>query len=211
VWEVDSASDDVGATPEHTPAGDDPEGESPSGPASGTDGGWEVEASAPPPGEEVVAPVGEEPAPTAAEESAPAAGEEPAPVTQEEPAPVAEEKPAPGEDVFLEESFPPLPTPAAEEPATRGSSAAAFTFGRRDPHDKARRLARVLVSDMIMYNPDRHSRAIAARSLREDFEDEIRKSWEEYVEQVGEELARGTSYFDDALNDILAGGERVFP
>ena len=42
------------------------------------------------------------------------------------------------------------------------SQGQAFSFGRRDPHDKARRLARVLVSDMIMYNPERHSRAIAA-------------------------------------------------
>jgi predicted Zn finger-like uncharacterized protein len=94
---------------------------------------------------------------------------------------------------------------------TPGARAPGFTFGRRDPHEKARRLARVLVSDMIMYNPERHTRALAAGSLREDFDEEIRKSWHEYVEQVGEEIARGTSYFDDALNDILAQGQRVFP
>lgn len=101
------------------------------------------------------------------------------------------------------------PEPEAGEDLS--APAPAFSFGRRDPHEKARRLARVLVSDMIMYNPERHSRAIESGSLREDFEDEIRKSWQEYVEQVGEELAKGTPYFDEALNDILARGEQVFP
>jgi predicted Zn finger-like uncharacterized protein len=106
-------------------------------------------------------------------------------------------------------AHPAEPAPARVEPQPAPPSA--FTFGRRDPHEKARRLARVLVSDMIMYNPDRHTRAIAAGSLREDFEDEIKKSWQEYVEQVGQEIAKSTPYFDDALNDILARGQKIFP
>ena len=61
---------------------------------------------------------------------------------------------------------------------------APFQFGKRDPHDKARRLARVLVSDMITYNPDRHAKALEARTLKADFDEEIEKSWAEYVEQV---------------------------
>jgi hypothetical protein len=85
-----------------------------------------------------------------------------------------------------------------------------FQFGKRDPHEKAQRLARVLVSDMIMYNPERHDRALAGGTLRDDFDDEIKKSWEEYVAQIGEEIAQGTSYFTDALNDILAKGEQIF-
>jgi predicted Zn finger-like uncharacterized protein len=114
---------------------------------------------------------------------------------------------APEPVVATAPAAPPEPPPAAPPAATPS----AFTFGRRDPHEKARRLARVLVSDMIMYNPDRHTRAIAAGSLREDFDDEIKKSWQEYVEQVGEEIAKSTPYFDDALNDILARGQKVFP
>jgi predicted Zn finger-like uncharacterized protein len=106
----------------------------------------------------------------------------------------------------------PEPTPAHPEPRSiPPTTIQSFRFGRRDPHEKARRLARVLVSDMIMYNPERHSRAVAADSLREDFEDEISKSWQEYIEQVGEEMARRTTYFHDALNDILAGGKQLFP
>lgn len=89
--------------------------------------------------------------------------------------------------------------------------AGAMAFGRRDPHEKARRLARVLVSDMVTYHRERHARALAARTLPEDFDEEIRKSWEEYVLQVGRELAEETTYFRDALNDILAGGRAGGP
>jgi hypothetical protein len=40
--------------------------------------------------------------------------------------------------------------------------------------------------------------------------EEIKKSWEEYVGQVGAETARSTPHFRDALNDILAKGQTVF-
>lgn len=102
-------------------------------------------------------------------------------------------------------------SPSVEEaPAAEPAPATGFQFGRRDPHEKARRLARVLVSDMITYNPERHARALEAGSLPEDFDDEIQKSWSEYVEQVGHELAESTPYWTDALNEILAKGEPLF-
>jgi predicted Zn finger-like uncharacterized protein len=85
-----------------------------------------------------------------------------------------------------------------------------FQFGQRDPHDKARRLARVLVSDIITYNPERYLQALENDTLREDFDEEIRKSWAEYVEQVGSEMARETRYWTEALNDLLARGRPVF-
>jgi len=87
-----------------------------------------------------------------------------------------------------------------------------FRFGKRDPTDKARRLARVLVSDMIMYNAERHRDALDGGTLVEDFQEEIEKSWKEYVEQVGHDLAEGEgrSFWREALNDILAKGEKLF-
>jgi hypothetical protein len=72
--------------------------------------------------------------------------------------------------------------------------------------DKAQRLARVLVSDIVLYNPDRHRAALNTGRAREEFAEEIQKSWVEYVEQVGEEVATGTSFFNDALTEILEGG-----
>jgi precorrin-2 methylase len=83
-------------------------------------------------------------------------------------------------------------------------------FGAADPDAKARRLARALVSDIVVYHPERRERSMAAGSLRQEFREEIQKSWEEYAAQVGEALAKKTPHFRDALNEILAGGQRVF-
>jgi hypothetical protein len=81
---------------------------------------------------------------------------------------------------------------------------------QQDPAQKARRLARALVSDMIVYQPDKRQRALAEGNLKEAFDEEIKKSWEEYVEQVGQDMASSTPYWKEALNDILAGGQQVF-
>ncbi len=110
------------------------------------------------------------------------------------------------------------PEPAAEEAAEQapseaeGQGAVGSTpvFGPQDPDTRARRLARALVSDIKVYHPDRWEESVQSGSLRSDFRDEIMKSWEEYVEQVGEEMAKRTPYFRDALNEILARGDRVF-
>ncbi len=102
---------------------------------------------------------------------------------------------------------PPVPPPAAPAPPT---TQPINPFLTQDPRQKARRLARALVSDMIVYQPDKRQQALRAGNLRDAFEEEIKKSWEQYVEQVGEELANSTTYFTDALNEILAGGQAIF-
>ncbi len=65
---------------------------------------------------------------------------------------------------------------------------------------------------MIMYNAERHQNALAEGTLVADFEEEIDKSWKEFVDQVGEEMANGEGrqFWTAALNDILAKGEQVF-
>lgn len=99
--------------------------------------------------------------------------------------------------------------PPVEEPAAPVSG---FTFGKRDPKDKAKRLARVLVSDMTMYNAVLHESALAGGTLKEDFEEEIDRSWKEYIEQIGPEIAEGEgqTFWRDALNDVLAKGQPLF-
>jgi len=106
----------------------------------------------------------------------------------------------------------PAEAPAAPEaqPEPEAPAVSGFSFGKRDPKERARRLARVLVSDMISYNSERHERALANGSLKADFEEEIEKSWKEYVEQVGEEMANGNPFWVEALNDVLAKGEQIF-
>lgn len=94
------------------------------------------------------------------------------------------------------------PAPGARRPIN--------PFLSNDPNQKARRLARVLVSDMVTYHPQKRDEGLRAGTLKQVFRDEIRKSYEEYVEQVGRSFAEATSHFQDALNEILAGGKRLF-
>ena len=126
------------------------------------------------------------------------------PATEMAPPPPPEPEPAPAASSPVGFEAPAPPPPAPPTPVK------GFTFGRRDPHEKASRLARVLVSDIITYKPERHQRALDGGTLKQDFEDEIEKSWGEYVDQVGNDLAESTNYFNDALNEILARGEQVF-
>lgn len=96
------------------------------------------------------------------------------------------------------------------EEIPEGPTISAPVFGKRDPMEKAQRLARVLVSDIILYNPDRHHTATETGRVKDEFEEEIQKSWSEYVEQVGDEIATTTPFFNNALNEILAKGEKIF-
>jgi len=106
---------------------------------------------------------------------------------------------------------PPPVAPPAGAPAPRRTGPPTNPFLSQDPPARARRLARALVSDIVVYHPAKRRDGLRDGSLKLLFEDEIRKSWEEYVEQVGRELAESTSFFTDALNDILADGQPVFP
>jgi len=116
--------------------------------------------------------------------------------------------PTPGQLVGL-----PEPTPVAA-PLASGQVAESRRvinpFLRSDPITRAKRLARALVSDMVAYQPAKRADGLANGTLKQLFRDEIRKSYDEYVEQVGREVAESTAFFQDALNEVLADGRRVF-
>lgn len=151
----------------------------------------------------------------------------PAPVPRPQPAPAAAPvkppaaaPPRPSAPVFRPTPGAPVQAPAAAAPAWAPAPAAPATasatgkhvnpFLAQDPRQKARRLARALISDMIVYQPDKRQQALKEGTLKTAFDEEIKKSWEEYVQQVGHEVANSTSFFTDALNEILAGGQKVF-
>jgi len=144
-------------------------------------------------------------APAPASTSAPMSA--PAPVASPAPAPVA---PAAAPVAAPAPAARPAPAPPAPAPSAPAASRAPSPFGSSDPASKARRLARALVSDIVTYFPDRRDKALVAGTLRREFTEEIKKSWEEYVGQVGQEMAKTTPYFREALNDILAKGQQVF-
>jgi hypothetical protein len=100
------------------------------------------------------------------------------------------------------------PRPAAPTPAAGKRPINPFLSS--DPGLKAKRLARALVSDMIAYLPQKREEGLKAGTLKALFREEIKKSYEEYVDQIGKEMAESTTHFQDALNEILADGRKMF-
>src|SRR5207244_437795 len=116
-------------------------------------------------------------------------------------------------------AHPPAPRPPATPAAPAGSSPGQRMTGPlrpvnpfmvQDPKQKARRLARALISDLVVYHPEKRQQGLRDGTLPQLFKDEIEKSWQEYVEQVGADLAKTTSFWAEALNEILAGGNKIF-
>jgi predicted Zn finger-like uncharacterized protein len=130
------------------------------------------------------------------------------------PAVAAEERPA---SIPVPEA---APRPAASLGSRAPDSAAPAPAGTAIPtglsaddqskHEKARRLARVLASDIAIYNRDKRDRGIREGNLVAMLGYEIKKSWEIYKERVGAEFANSTPYFRDALNEMLAEGKKIF-
>ena len=103
------------------------------------------------------------------------------------------------------------PAPASPEPAPSAAPAAkSAPRGGKSADDRAKRLARVLVSDILWYNRERRDAALRDGTLMTSLGEEIKKSWELYKEKVGPEAAHSTNYFKEALNEILANGQQVF-
>jgi len=130
------------------------------------------------------------------------------------PAVAAEERPA---SIPVPEA---APSPAASLGSRAPDSTAPAPAGTAIPtglsaddqskHEKARRLARVLASDIAIYNREKRDRGIREGNLVAMLGYEIKKSWEIYKERVGAEFANSTPYFRDALNEMLAEGKKIF-
>ena len=104
----------------------------------------------------------------------------------------------------------PIISTAAVPAAAPPTRAPINPFLANDPNAKARRLSRALISDLVTYFPQRRDEGLRDGTLRELFREEIKKSYEEYCDQVGRDFAESTAHFQDALNDILAGGKKIF-
>lgn len=145
-----------------------------------------------------------------------AAVETPRPALRPVPRPQPSLAPAPAAapaDTFAPARATTAAAAAVAEPAAPAadSEAPGDPGGRpRRDRDKARRLARALVSDILVYNRESRDRALTEGNLIQALGPEIKKSWELYKERVTPEVANSTSHFRDALNEILAEGQKVF-
>ena len=71
-----------------------------------------------------------------------------------------------------------------------------------DP-ERAARLARAILSDVMMYNPEKVRLGIVHDDLFERLDAEIREARDYFAERVLPDVARKTGAFERALVDVL--------
>ena len=69
--------------------------------------------------------------------------------------------------------------------------------------DKARRLARTIVSDIALYNREEIRKGIKNDNLFEVLGEEIERGKKLYVSRVSPEIQKSKNFFNQALVDIL--------
>lgn len=114
----------------------------------------------------------------------------------------------------------PDPAPAAESPAERPSTQyvpppgieRGTAFGARHSderqHDEAKRFARLLVSEIKLYNESKVEHGRRERDIYPRLKEDIDRSRQMYDDRVPEDVRNGTNYFYDELVRILADGDR---
>lgn len=131
---------------------------------------------------------------------------EPKPVLPEPKAPVDEPKPVPPVAQPKIEVAVTRPSEPEEEPAIL----AGLSEEDRRWHERARRLAKVLASDLVLYHKDKVEQGLREGTLAKLLGTEIRRSWEYYCQQIPKQVVDSTNYFKEALNRIVGKGREIF-
>jgi predicted Zn finger-like uncharacterized protein len=77
-------------------------------------------------------------------------------------------------------------------------------------HKRARRLAKALASDLVLYNQDKVEEGLRDGTLAQLLGSEIRRSWEYYCQQIPKHIVDSTDYFKQQLNKIVGKGKEIF-
>jgi hypothetical protein len=77
----------------------------------------------------------------------------------------------------------------------------------RKKHEEAQRFARLLVSEIKLYNEAKVKQGQKSRDLYDLLRDDIERSRQLYRERVAESIRVTTNYFNDELVRILAEGD----
>jgi hypothetical protein len=117
---------------------------------------------------------------------------------------------------------PPPATHAEAEPSSQGeTSAPRRRYGsnadlpvevsaeERPVHDRARRFARLLVSEIKLYNEQKVKEGLGAGDLYGRLREDIDRSREMYDKRFGEQLNSRYDYFHNELVSTLAGGDQT--
>ena len=77
-------------------------------------------------------------------------------------------------------------------------------------HARARRLAKALASDLVLYNKARVEQGLREGNIAQILGPEIRRSWEYYCQQIPKHIVEQTDYFKEQLNTIVGRGKKIF-
>ena len=127
--------------------------------------------------------------------------------------PVAEAQAEPAEPPTAEEMPKPPPVQPIQPPADVSQPApAASGETARSPEEEARqeearRFARLLVSEIKLYNEDEVERGRAAKDIGVRLKDDIERSREMFEKRISEDVRAGHDHFRDELVRILADGD----
>ncbi len=118
---------------------------------------------------------------------------------------------------MLAESAPPVPGARTLEPAEVAPppdlEGPGWAFGGADTitddsrQEEARRLARLLVTEIKLYNEEKVREGREHNNLLELLRDDLERSRRIYDERIDEEVRRETDYFQEECVRILAGGD----
>ena len=73
---------------------------------------------------------------------------------------------------------------------------------------KARRLARIIVSDIVLYNQVKVEEGVRKGSFFELLADDIKEGRALYTCRVSEEIRQATSYLEDTFEELIAKKKR---
>ncbi|MGE3062312.1 MAG: zinc-ribbon domain-containing protein [bacterium] len=77
-------------------------------------------------------------------------------------------------------------------------------------HKDAVKLARQLAKDILLYHKDEVEKGMANGNIKESMKDEIEKSYKFYTQRIQPEIISSSNYFNEALNKIVAKGQKIF-
>jgi hypothetical protein len=97
------------------------------------------------------------------------------------------------------------PPPDLEGPGWAFGGAGTITDDTR--HEEARRLARLLVTEIKLYNEEKVREGREQNNLVDQLRDDLERSRRIYEERIDEEIRGETDYFQEECVRILAGGD----
>jgi hypothetical protein len=108
---------------------------------------------------------------------------------------------------FGAQAAPPAAVPRVEAPAAGGPDLDSMDSDTRKKHEEAMRFARLLVSEIKLYNEAKVKQGRSSHDIYDLMRDDIERSRQLYKERVPEPVRAGSNYFNDELVRILADGD----